>query len=226
MTIMRPARSIDDVLEDAVIPDAFADYDLAASKQQIARDIANIMPDTCTCPAGSTRRIRTCGPPPQFPARHTRAGTDLRGLSDQVLHRADTPALLAQLANSRRIDPDGALQFGCLLHLAAFPDGAQFWWQFAAGGGNPTAAHCLHLLHLARGDIRDAEHWARQAVLLSDTPWAGRLSLSTTAVRDYTCHATAALRALVRCLTVEEDDDLGRVPRPDPCLAIRIAELA
>ncbi|NUK54495.1 hypothetical protein HRW23_35140 [Streptomyces lunaelactis] len=70
------------------------------------------------------------------------------------------------MGNTRRIDPDGALQFACLLNLAGCREAAQFWWQFAAGAGNPTAAYCLYLLHLGRGERRDAEHWADQAANL------------------------------------------------------------
>ncbi|NUK85751.1 hypothetical protein [Streptomyces lunaelactis] len=52
------------------------------------------------------------------------------------------------------------------LNLAGCREAAQFWWQFAAGAGNPTAAYCLYLLHLGRGERRDAEHWADQAANL------------------------------------------------------------
>ncbi|MFJ9729313.1 hypothetical protein ACIRP3_41880 [Streptomyces sp. NPDC101209] len=39
---------------------------------------------------------------------------------------------------------------------------AIWWWQYAAGAGNLTAAYCLSLLYLSRGELRDAEHWMRQ----------------------------------------------------------------
>ncbi|MGW7823583.1 hypothetical protein ACWGLF_36905 [Streptomyces puniciscabiei] len=59
---------------------------------------------------------------------------------------------------------DGALHFGCLLNLAMKPEGALWWWHYAAGAGNATAAYCLHLFHMRRGDLRDADHWMRQAL--------------------------------------------------------------
>lgn len=73
---------------------------------------------------------------------------------------------IAQLAASRQINPDGALTFACLLHLADREDGAEFLWQFAAGAGKTASAACLYLLHLKRGDVRDARHWAGQALAL------------------------------------------------------------
>ncbi|MFF5522551.1 hypothetical protein [Streptomyces coeruleorubidus] len=38
----------------------------------------------------------------------------------------------------------------------------QFWLEFAAGGGQATGAICLYLMHLRRGEWRDAKYWARQ----------------------------------------------------------------
>lgn len=217
---MRSSRSIHEVLDDAAIPDAFADFDLAASKRHLAYDLAAadaVRRDAAPCPS---RRA----PAPVMLTAHDRAGADLRGLCAQTLHRGDAADLLAELANNRRIDPDGALYFGCLLHLAGYPEGTQFWWQFAAGSGNAAAASCLHLLHLARGELRDAEHWAGQAAALAGGPAV--LSRPRTAPLPAAGQPRAALRAVLGLLTVDEDDEFGRVPHPDPCLADRLRELA
>ncbi|MCL7377794.1 hypothetical protein [Streptomyces sp. 35G-GA-8] len=226
---MQSPRGIDEVLEDAVIPDAFAEYDLAASKAQIARDVADtLMFDGSVARNAGVARTRPAAPADFFPTVHDQAGKDLHALSAEALHGIDAAGRLARLANSRRIDPDGALYFACLLNLAGWHEGAQFWWQFAAGAGNPTAAYCLYLLHLGRGERRDAAHWADQAADLDSglvaLP-AGRLTVS----RPTTHHRrppSPALRAAVQRLTIEEDEEFGSVPHPDPHLAEQIGELA
>ncbi|MFG2222507.1 hypothetical protein [Streptomyces sp. NPDC048644] len=224
---MRPSRSIHETLEDAVIPDAFADYDLAASRRRMAHDVADtlIFDSAAARAAGIARRAPALAAG-AFPTVHDQAGSDLRALSAHALHGSDAAELLAKLANSRRIDPDGALHFACLLNLAGCTEGAQFWWQFAAGAGNPTAAHCLHLLHLYRGELRDAEHWAGQAADLAGGAAAPLTRGAAPRARGHRRHPSPALRAAVRHLTVDVDDEFGRVPHPDPCLADRIGELA
>lgn len=94
--------------------------------------------------------------------RHVEAAQDLRALSRLVVHDQEASAYVARFVNDRRIEPDGALIFACLLDLAPQEEGAQFWWQFAAGAGSATSAYCLYLMHLRRGELRDAEHWAEQ----------------------------------------------------------------
>ncbi|MFF4169595.1 hypothetical protein [Streptomyces sp. NPDC001744] len=98
---------------------------------------------------------------------------------------------------------------------------ARFWWEFAAGAGNATAAQCLHLYHLARGELRDADLWVLQAVS-ADSPAVPRTPARRTAVRH------EALRAAVGRLTVDAAEESGhsRVPRPLQDLADRIEELA
>ncbi|CAM5452275.1 hypothetical protein SAFG77S_02612 [Streptomyces afghaniensis] len=41
---------------------------------------------------------------------------------------------------------------------------------FAAGGGQATGAICLYLMHLRRGEWRDAKYWARQIEALEGEP--------------------------------------------------------
>ncbi|WP_052433236.1 hypothetical protein [Streptacidiphilus carbonis] len=61
---------------------------------------------------------------------------------------------------------EGALLFGCLLHLSSHPISAVFWWKVAAGAGDRTAATCLYLQHVLRGDNREAFLWLNQAIAL------------------------------------------------------------
>jgi hypothetical protein len=224
---MWPPRAIDEALEDAVTLDAFADYDLTASRRQIARDVADVlMFDNAAAHAAGITRRHPARPSGRFPTLHDQATKDLHALSAQALHRSDAAGSLAQLANTCRIDPDGALHFACLLHLADHQEGAQFWWQFAAGAGNPTAAYCLYLLHLGRGELRDAEHWIWQAAELDDaaTSRVGRLNVRCTNWPRRR-RPSPALCEAVRRLKVDQDDELGCVPHPDPGLADQIEEL-
>ncbi|MEV5242581.1 hypothetical protein AB0K89_26265 [Streptomyces cinnamoneus] len=59
-------------------------------------------------------------------------------------------------------DPAGARGLGCLIYLTAGnSSGAQFWWRYAAGIGDATAAYLLVLEALLRGDRREAAHCYR-----------------------------------------------------------------
>ncbi|WP_051854057.1 hypothetical protein [Streptomyces sp. NRRL S-146] len=71
--------------------------------------------------------------------------------------------------DGRGTDPGGALAFASLLLLADREEGAQFWLQFAAGG-QATGAICLYLMHLRRGEWRDAKYRARQIEALEGEP--------------------------------------------------------
>ncbi|RLU86333.1 hypothetical protein CTZ27_25530 [Streptomyces griseocarneus] len=56
-------------------------------------------------------------------------------------------------------DPAGARGVGCLIYFTAGNDsGARFWWRYAAGIGDATAAYLLALEALLRGDHREAVH--------------------------------------------------------------------
>ncbi|CAL9617547.1 hypothetical protein SUDANB58_05758 (plasmid) [Streptomyces sp. enrichment culture] len=202
-------RSINEVLAGAELPDVFTDEDVDDLQQEIVRDVtAVLMFGGTPAPAG------------HFPTLHEQADKRLAALSAQLLHHRDAAEHITQLVNEG-IDADGALRFGCLLNLADEPGSARFWWQFSAGIGNSTAAYCLHLYHLARGELRDADHWALQAAALAD----GRAIPRTLTPRRPPHRPTAALRAAVRKLPVEEFG-LGPVLHPAPHLAEQIEELA
>ncbi|GGP00102.1 hypothetical protein [Wenjunlia tyrosinilytica] len=206
-------RSINRVLAEAAQPDPFTDDDLDDIKQEVVRDItASLIFGADPAPLG------------HFPTTHDQANKDLQALSAQLLHHDDAAELLAKLCDEG-IDPDGALHFACLLNLAGYHDGAQFWWQFSAGAGNATAAYCLQLFHLGRGEMRDADHWAHQAFALTDqypSPVFER------AICPDPHFPHAALREAVGRLKVDEVEEFGfgRVLHPDPGLAERIEELA
>jgi hypothetical protein len=68
----------------------------------------------------------------------------------------------------RDLDVDGVQAFAAMLHLADHDESAQFWWQLAAGADNPIAVYCLHLLHLSRGETREAALWQHQLLHHAD----------------------------------------------------------
>lgn len=224
-------RPIDRVLGDAMIPDAFPDFDVAASRRQIAHDVADVlMFDNAAARAAGIARKTLRAPVSHHPTQHAQAAQNLYDLCVYALHGTDAAEYIAALANSRRIDPDGALYFACLLYLADVWEGAQFWWQFAAGSGNPTAAYCMYLIHVSRGELRDAEHWAFQTAELDELAEAGnsthRVTMAITAHNCRRGRPDPLLREAVQQLAVDPDDDFGAVPQPDPGLADRIEELA
>ncbi|SNT58409.1 hypothetical protein [Actinacidiphila glaucinigra] len=171
---MREPRRLDDLLADAeVLIDRAGDEELAASRRRIEAEFAASRhtaglaggappprPAQASLAAFLDRRARRGAAP------HEQAARDLRELSALVITGAHAVDHIAQLATSRQINPDGALTFACLLHLADREDGAEFLWQFSAGAGKTASAACLYLLHLKRGDVRDAHHWAGQALAL------------------------------------------------------------
>ncbi|MFF4756941.1 hypothetical protein ACWD5R_45435 [Streptomyces sp. NPDC002514] len=86
----------------------------------------------------------------------------LRALSRGVVGQADALHQMANFVAHRLVDTDGATVLGCVLQLAAREDSARFWWQFAAGAGDPTAACYLH--HLSLGETREADLWRAQMI--------------------------------------------------------------
>ena len=87
----------------------------------------------------------------------------LCSLSCRLLSDDETCARLARFADGLT-HVDGAMHFACPLSLAREPEVVMWRWQFAAGAGNATAAYCLYLLHLSRGESRDSEHRMRQGL--------------------------------------------------------------
>jgi hypothetical protein len=166
-------RRLDDVLADAGIPaDPAGEEEIAASRRRIEADFAEAVRHTgaggapaYALPAGDSLFLLGGQSFPDA-APHARAARYLRELSVRLISNTGAAEQIAELASTHAIDPDGALTFGCLLHLADREDGAESLWQFAAGAGKPASAACLYLLHLKRGDLRDARHWARQAAVL------------------------------------------------------------
>ncbi|MFD7091502.1 hypothetical protein ACFV94_27410 [Streptomyces sp. NPDC059896] len=217
-------RPIDALLEDAeVLADTYDDYDTAAARNR----------------AGARRTVRAAAcrtdpgaAPRRYPSAHEQAAHDLSLAVALVLNAPEAAASLARLVDHDRIDPEGAVVFAALLHLTGHRDAAQFWWQFAAGGGNRTAAFCLFLAHQQRAEFKDAAYWRRQSRRLPGsgrpvTPPALSSLLPETVRHDLLsqCHhgrhptLPAALEAVINRLRVDSaDEDFGEVPQPGPSL--------
>lgn len=234
---MAPRRTIDEVLADAAVPSAARDdaSRIAASRRRIEAGLADSVWQEALHRDAYARHVLTHAPsceamPPQASpppvALREQAGHDLAEFSRMAITASHAAADIAGLVNSDKIEPDGALIFACLLHLADRTEGAQFWWQFSAGAGRSTAALCLYLLHLHRGEIRDAEHWAHQVAELEHLDAAS--SIAATARDDtfsrtlnaWECRALL-LRTVSSMWTNGNHDDLSDAPRPRLAAAIK-----
>ncbi len=98
------------------------------------------------------------------------AAQNLRNLCAAVV--TDTAALpaLRTFLTPRLPEPPGARVLGCILQLAEAEENARFWWQYAAGAGDPAASYCLYLHHRALGEHAPARWWHEQTELLQNTP--------------------------------------------------------
>ncbi|MGW1094205.1 hypothetical protein ACWD5W_00285 [Streptomyces sp. NPDC002455] len=96
------------------------------------------------------------------PTTAATATEDLRALCEALV--THTPgAAVADFITDQVPEPRSALVLACVLQLTGTDDGARFWWQYAAGAGQPAAAYCLYLHHLALGDRTAADWWHHQA---------------------------------------------------------------
>ncbi|WP_413804275.1 hypothetical protein [Streptomyces sp. OE57] len=155
-----------------VLADEFSDFDWEASLKRIARlavSQATDEMDHCArmVKAQSDLRVRSdthADADRGARARFRQATAELDWLSSEVVRNPDTVDAMARLVNNRsRIEPAGALTFACLLYLSDRHEGAQFWWQFAAGAGMATAAYCLYLHHAQYSEEGMAAFWFSQA---------------------------------------------------------------
>ncbi|MDG9702838.1 hypothetical protein [Streptomyces sp. DH37] len=230
-------RTIDTLLDGAeVLGDEYDEYDSAAARERVARGLDHgPLPVRPPSPADTGWRYRTA---------HEQAAHDLDLAISLVVGSPRAAGSLARLVDHQRTEPEGALVFGCLLHLVGHREAAQFWWQFAAGGGSRTAAFCLCLHHRRLGEFRDADYWREQAALLGSarrSPRAARgaavpelrgFLLPDSIRRDLLsqCHRgrhpqlPPAVEAVVNRLRVAADDeDFGEIPQPAPGLPDELA---
>ncbi|MFE9679731.1 hypothetical protein ACFYO5_37435 [Streptomyces sp. NPDC006259] len=60
-------------------------------------------------------------------------------------------------------DLHSAWLLGCALHIAGIPEGARFWWQYAAGDNHAPACYSLSLYHQSSGEQHAADFYRQQA---------------------------------------------------------------
>ncbi|MFJ4007702.1 hypothetical protein ACIPWL_30215 [Streptomyces sp. NPDC090023] len=133
--------TLDDILSRALL----------APERTMPRDIVR--------PRGASPGLRPATAEPE--ASDTTAAADLRALCETVIRH--TPATtVGAFVTDQVPEPRSALVLACVLELTDTNDGARFWWQYAAGAGQPAAAYCLYLHHLALGETRVASWWHRQ----------------------------------------------------------------
>ncbi|MGY0466945.1 hypothetical protein ACW14Y_42800 (plasmid) [Kitasatospora sp. cg17-2] len=244
-----------DHLASAAAPYArFTGYDPAAGRRRIAAKIAALKraagQSADTAPA-SPAECPEHAVDEQGLTFQQHAERDLRNLSTCVINEASAPGRLHAMADTSDFDPKGGLVFAALLYLSGHPRHAQFWFQFAAGSGESTAAYGLYLHHAALGELRAAEHWYHETAKLTDqnvrgrptapapappslppvdvylfnTPWhsaAMRLPDDTTDLH----HPDQALRRAVDHLdTVREDDRFGTFVLPTETIAEQLHDL-
>ncbi|MFJ7279381.1 hypothetical protein [Kitasatospora sp. NPDC098663] len=193
---------------------------------------------TCTSTAPPAAAAHITAAPAPLPSDHEQAFHELDLAVALVLNAPQAGWSLDRLVNSDQVHPEGALVFGSLLFVTNRADAAQFWWQFAAGSGNATAAYLLHLYHLTLGETRDAAHWRGQAERAPTKPRTRRTLQALTPLlpenvrRDILarCHEglhprlPSALESVINRLTILcDDEDFGEVPQPSPTLAGQLA---
>ncbi|MCQ8771847.1 hypothetical protein [Streptomyces telluris] len=202
---------------------------IAARTWQGALRVDDALQPASVRPAAERAAVRRSLPRRIF-REHLRALCETTATHD--LHR------LRDFLVSRVPEPDGALVLGCVLHLAGREYGARFWWQFAAGAGELSAALCLYLHHMALGETDEADLWHEQADLGNGLPCApGQDSLRdlravlryTMVQRGYVTHApspavTAVIAYIPEALDDADDADV-ELPLPGPDFAERIEEL-
>lgn len=211
---MQSPRTLDDVLDDArVTPrpphdDPGGDEEAEwTSRRLLAEDYAAVRGGA----AQSGFPHPALGPArPGTVPRREQAARDLRLLSSWTIHSPHATQHITRLATQHVIDPDSALVFACLLHLAGSDQSAEPLWQFAAGADKAVAAECLSLHHTTRGELRRALHWAQQAATL-DTPdqEADRHEKTTAPVRRGKPLTSLMLLRLWRALRGGHDTDKG-----------------
>ncbi|CAM5288199.1 hypothetical protein [Streptomyces atroolivaceus] len=113
-------------------------------------------------------RLRnTAAPPPPIPAvpeetTEQEAAQNLQTLCETVVTRKTALSTLDTFLTPQLPEPPGARVLGCILQLAESEENARFWWQYAAGAGDPAASYCLYLHHLALGEHGEADWWHEQ----------------------------------------------------------------
>ncbi|MER7758357.1 hypothetical protein [Streptomyces sp. NPDC097619] len=217
----RSPGTIDAALENAAVSLAGNPrYDVGASLRRLAAAAS-----------------RTSPPATSHLADATRAGNQLSTVCRWAINAPDAAGHLGRLAEvpapgtPAEFDVEGAGVFGCLLFLTGHPDSAQFWWQLSAGAGNRIAAYCLHLRHLALGELREAAHWRHEVSGAGadggiDEVLLDCLGTVASYVRKNGSVGSTPPTGLLEMEVGRLGDEAGLVRRPDHRLVERLREFA
>jgi hypothetical protein len=149
-----------DVFPDQDETDVEACLDVDVDAEAAHEPCRHHRPPPSDAPADRVREP-LCVPACAYSIRQT-AARDLHLAVSLVVSDARAAAALTRFADQAGAETEGALVFGSLLFLAGHSDAAEYWWQYAAGGENPTAAFCLYLYHRNQGQHRTAQQWRTQ----------------------------------------------------------------
>ncbi|MFE4540235.1 hypothetical protein ACFRKB_35080 [Streptomyces scopuliridis] len=218
-----------------LVNEPYSQEDIRAGADRIAARVAARVHGTAGTPAGEAGAQDPVG------AAAGMAAQDLRNLCETVVTSGGAlVSLRRRFFASVMPEPPGARVLGCILLLAEHEDSAQFWWQYAAGAGDPTATYCLYLHHRARGEDGQAEWWHVQADVPPATHDEGEaaqelatalrvlswLKMDADARPDEVSRSVSAVLGYVPAALAYVDDDL-ELPMPiDADFAHRIKALA
>lgn len=237
----QPHNAIDTLLDGArVLAREYDEYRGPGAGERIDRAKERRRRDAAArTRAAASGEVSAAPAPARYPGEHEQARYELDLAAALVLNAPQSALCLARLVDDRRIEPEGALVFACLLHLTGRDAAARFWWQFAAGGGSHTAAYCLYLHHRYGAEFRDADYWRRESSRLRALPRPSgpvgeveRPLLSECIRRDLLaqCHRgsrpqlPSAVELVINRLSVDCDDlDFGEIPQPSAHLAAQLA---
>ncbi|MEU6122492.1 hypothetical protein [Streptomyces sp. NPDC047123] len=201
-------------------------FDVGAGLRRLAEDAGYVPPSREVPPVSRARQQLSVV---------VRWSLNQAGAADHVERLAQEigeDGLDGTCAPLKDLDVDGAHIFACMLHLAEHPESAQFWWQLAAGAGNRSAAYCLHLHHLGRGEDPEAAHWLDQLQHHLDGPsdaFVKGMGEFTAYVRR-NCPPQRAgepgITAEVERLAARDDTDPVLVCRPEREIADRLQHCA
>ncbi|MET9661379.1 hypothetical protein [Streptomyces sp. NPDC006510] len=160
------------IAEDASRPPRVRTPDSAEPAPPLAAPVPGYAPPSYGTPPHPSTRPRPRNRPRRRPtpivasdaAAHPSAVlAHVRSVCETVLCSNDIDTLLAF---DTYYDQAGARTFACLLYTIDRHESALYWWGFAAGAGDPIAAHLLAAHHAAVGTPPDARVWRAFARML------------------------------------------------------------
>ncbi|MEU9955642.1 hypothetical protein [Streptomyces sp. NPDC050982] len=163
------------------------------------------------------------------------AADDLQTLCETVITHTGALADLRIFLARALPEPSGARVLGCMLQLSEREESARFWWQYAAGAGDPAASYCLYLHHRALGEHGAADWWHTQHTrtdTVADEEAGPEVEITTTlrilrALKPDDSPVPEPVNAVlhyVPAAVVYVDDDLD-LPLPDPDFTDRVRAL-